>query len=102
MVLRLPVIVLLVYILAGMVPEPRRAPAAYADHSGSDSSGILRVREDLAAVQVELMQVMRTDPERTCALQQREEQLKYELRTEQISRKTPALAQRSGFGTPRS
>ncbi len=83
MVVRLPVIALLVCILPGMEPEPRHSPPAHAD-----GSGLVRVREDLAAVQVELMQVMRTDPDRTCALQQREEQLKYELRT--------------GFGTPRS
>jgi hypothetical protein len=83
MVLRLPVIVLLVCIFSGVEPEPRQAPAAH-----TDQSGLLRAREDLAAVQVELMQVMRTDPDRTCLLQQREEQLKYELRT--------------GFGTPRS
>jgi hypothetical protein len=82
-VLRLPVIILLFCILPGMEPEPRHSPPAHAD-----GSGLVRVREDLAAVQVELMQVMRTDPERTCVLQQREEQLKYELRT--------------GFGTPRS
>ena len=83
MVVRLPVIVLLVCILPGMEPEPRH-PAA----SNPDRSGLVHVREDLAAVQVELMQVMRTDPDRTCMLQQREEKLKYELRT--------------GFGTPRS
>jgi hypothetical protein len=82
-ILRLPVIVLLVCIFSGMEPQPGHAPAAHPDQSG-----LLRVREDLAAVQVELMQVMRTDAERTCVLQQREEQLKYELRT--------------GFGTPRS
>jgi hypothetical protein len=83
LVLQLPVIVLLVCLFPGMEPEPKHSPPAHADHSGPS-----RVREDLAAVQVELMQVMRTDPERTCLLQQREEQLKYELRTD--------------FGTPRS
>ena len=82
-VLRLPVIVLLVCLLPGMEPAPKQPAAAHADRSG-----LVQVREDLAAVQVELMQVMRTDPDRTCALQQREEQLKYELRT--------------GFGTPQS
>jgi hypothetical protein len=83
MVVRLPVIVLLVCIFSDVRREPGRAPAAHPDQSA-----LLHVREDLAAVQVELMQVMRTDPERTCVLQQREEELKYELRT--------------GFGTPRS
>jgi hypothetical protein len=82
-ILRLPAIVLLVCIFAGLEPEPKHAPPAHADRSGPS-----HLREDLAAVQVELMQVMRTDPERTCVLQQREEQLKYELRT--------------GIGTPRS
>ena len=82
-VLRLPVIILLLFIHPGMESEHRHPPAAHTDRSG-----LVQVREDLAAVQVELMQVMRTDPERTCVLQQREEQLKYELRT--------------GFGTPRS
>ena len=82
-VLRLPVIVVLVCIFSGVQRGPGHAPAAHPDQSA-----VVRAREDLAAVQVELMQVMRTDPERTCVLQQREEQLKYELRT--------------GFGTPRS
>jgi hypothetical protein len=96
-ILRLPVIVLLVCIFPGMEPEPKHPAVTHPDRSG-----LMRVREDLAAVQVELMQVMRTDPERTCVLQQREEQLKYELRTEQVRRNAPALAQRTGFGTPRS
>jgi len=83
MVLRLPVIVLLVSMVPGMEPAPKQPATAHPERSA-----LVHVREDLAAVQVELMQVMRTDPDRTCVLQQREEQLKYELRT--------------GFGTPRS
>ncbi len=96
-VLRLPVIVLLICLLPGTEPDAKHPAASQADRSG-----LVRVREDLAAVQVELMQVMRTDPARTCVLEQREEQLKYELRTEQIRRDKPELAQRTGFGTPRS
>lgn len=75
---------------------------------------ITLIREDLAAVQMELMQVMRTDPARTLLLEQREKQLKYSLRTEEIRRDEsvqhhdrkhfdePALAQGSGLGTPQS
>jgi hypothetical protein len=95
--LRLPVIVLLICLVPAVEPPSKNPPSAQPDRSG-----LLRVREDLAAVQVELMQVMRTDPDRTCVLQQREEQLKYQLRTEQIRRAAPALAQQTGFGTPRS
>ena len=83
MFVRLPVIALLVCIFSGLEPQPGHVPTAHPNQSA-----LVHVREDLAAVQVELMQVMRTDPERTCLLQQREEQLKYELR--------------NGFGTPRS
>jgi hypothetical protein len=83
LVLQLPVLFLMVCIFPGMEPAPKHPAVTHPDRSG-----LMQVREDLAAVQVELMQVMRTDPERTCILQQREEQLKYELRT--------------GFGTPRS
>ena len=77
--LRVPVLILFVCAVAAFTPGER--PPAQAQ---PESKRILSIREDLAAVQMELMQVMRTDPLRTSFLEQREKQLKYALRTAQM------------------
>jgi len=107
--LRLIVSTLLACSLAGYAVFPKpHAPIA------ADDNHIVLIRQDLAAVQMELMQVMQTDTARTSYLERRETQLKYALRNEQIRRDEsarrhdpphlpePALARRNAFGTPRS
>jgi len=85
-VLRVPVLILFVCAVAAFTPGER--PPAQAQ---PESKRILSIREDLAAVQMELMQVMRTDPLRTSFLEQREKQLKYALRTAQMVVRNAAL-----------
>lgn|SRR5215469_3021483 len=45
-----------------------------------------RMREDLSAVEIQLLGVMRTDPDTTCALEQRQKQLQYKLQSEPLRR----------------
>ena len=64
-----------------------------ADRSESASNGdpdMHRIREDLSAVEIQLLGVMRTDPDTTCALEQRQKQLQYKLQSEPLRRDNPA------------
>ena len=119
--LRIPVLILLLSACVGMELEPIAAAGVmlFAAKSSAgtalvDNSRSCLIRADLTTVQIELMRVMRTDSARTASLEQREKELKYALRSEEIRRDEsaqrrdwkrsggPALAQRSGSGTPRS
>ena len=88
-----------------------------ADRSDSTWNGdpdIHRIREDLAAVEIQLLGVMRTDPDTTCALEQRQKQLQYKLQSEPFRRDSlthrrdakgwddPSLACRASDQMPRS
>ena len=65
-----------------------------ADRSESAWNGdpdIHRIREDLSAVEIQLLGVMRTDPDTTCALEQRQKQLQYKLQLEPFTRDKSTL-----------
>ena len=64
-----------------------------ADRSESAWKGdpdIHRIREDLSAVEIQLLGVMRTDPDTTCALEQQQKQLQYKLQSEPLTRNKSA------------
>ena len=77
--LRLPVVILLISAVAALTPSED-----FPLQPGQENSVVVSIREDLAAVQMELMQVMQTDSARTSFLEQREKQLKYALRDQLI------------------
>ncbi len=69
---------LLFVVFAALSPQWQPVGAPDCD------SKLERLRQDLAGVQLELMDVMQPDPAAASRLRGREEELKYQLRAEQI------------------